>query len=169
MPRHAETIRQGMEGGIVGEIRRNRWTSSESLGIFTSLANQRSIAIVDDDPGFLHNPGRHPAPAGVRRNAYDLSTYRRGPDGFQLPDDLAGYEVEQCKRPGFAEEYQAALPGPARVAGYQLSPGDGGEYPGGDGVSTPSPVLYKPLEIPDLLEKLSSIQLGRLRSAIDGN
>ena len=159
-----EIIRQGLEEGVVGVFDKPL-DITHLLGFFASLARNRVIAIVDDDPAFCRTLG-------------DILRQR-------------GFEVKQITDPHADVEWMASesqvvlldmkLNG---ISGFDLLKIIRARYPSlpvllvtgyrqemAETIRAAQEIgayacLYKPLELPALLEKLAHFQLERLRGAL---
>jgi two-component system response regulator HydG len=159
-----DVIRQGLEEGAVGVLEKPL-DISHLLGFFTSLANNRIIAIVDDDPNFCktlsgvlqqrgfsvtqitdpHTPVEGIASAS---QVVLLDMKLDGVGGLQVLKDIRERYplLPVVMVTGYRLEMETAIKSALEIHAYAC--------------------LYKPLEIPELLEMLSKIQRDRLRDAI---
>lgn len=161
-----QLICQGLEDGVVGVLEKPL-DVAHLLGFFASLARQRTIAIVDDDPAFCKTladilRGRGFAVAQLTDPHADLETPIAASQVVLLDmklNSLTGLDVLKvirAKHPslpvllitGYRQEMEAAIRAALEISAYAC--------------------LYKPLEIPALLEQLAHLQLQRLRSALAG-
>jgi two-component system, NtrC family, response regulator HydG len=159
-----ETIRQGLEQGAVGVLEKPL-DINQLLAFFTSLARNRAIVIVDDDPDFCKTIGDILQKRGfnvvlitdphtsVETMASDsqvilLDMKLNGLNGLQLLHELrARYpSLPVVMVTGYREEMETAIRSALEINAYAC--------------------LYKPLEIPALLEMLGQIQLTHLRDEI---
>jgi len=159
-----EVIQQGLDDGVVGVLDKPL-DITHLLGFFSSLARQRVVAIVDDDPIFcktlsdiLTQRGFNVLP--LTDPHCPVETMASGAQVILLDmhlNSISGLDVLRDVRTvypslpvmvvtgysqGMAEVLQAAM----EINAFTC--------------------LYKPLEIPHLLELLANIQLKRLRSAL---
>jgi two-component system response regulator HydG len=163
----ADTLtRQGLDEGVVG-IFDKPLDISQLLGFFTSLARNRIVAIVDDDAAFCMTLGDILRQRGfsvtqitdphmeVERMAFDTQVILLD---LKL-NHISGLDVLKNIR-----AHYPTLP-VLLVTGYRQEMAETIHAALENGVYA---CLYKPLEIPDLLEKLVHFQLVRLRSALSG-
>lgn len=159
-----EIIHRGLEEGAVGVFDKPL-DISQLLSFFASLVKHRTIAIVDDDPSFCKTLG-------------DILT-QRGFAVLQITDPHANVDL-------MAAESQVILLDLKlnSISGLDVLKGIRARYPSlpvllvtgyrqemAETIRAALEIdayacLYKPLEIPDLLEKLSQIQLTRLRGVL---
>lgn len=159
-----DVIQRGLEDGVVGVLDKPL-DITHLLGFFASLAHNRTIAIVDDDPAFCKTLGNI-----LRQRGFNVT---------QITDPHADVEA-------MASEAQVILLDMKlnRINGLDVLKTIRARYPSMPVLLVTGyrqemaeiihaaleikafACLYKPLEIPDLLEKLSRIQLERLRSAL---
>jgi len=161
-----ETIRRGLEEGVVG-ILDKPLDITHLLGFFTSLARNRVIAIVDDDPAFCLTLGdilrqRGFSVAQITDPHTDVELMAAESQVILLDmklNHVGGLEILKNIRAryqslpvllvtGYRQEMAAAIQAALEINAYTC--------------------LYKPLKIPSLLETLSQIQLDRLRNALEG-
>jgi two-component system response regulator HydG len=161
-----EIIRQGLEEGVVGVLDKPL-DIAHLLGFFSSLARNRIIAIVDDDPDFCRTLGdilrqRGFSVAQITDPHADVESMASHSQVILLDmklNDVKGLDVLKQIRArypnlpvllvtGYRQEMAAAIQAALDINAYAC--------------------LYKPLEIPSLLQTLSQLQLKRLRSAIAG-
>ena len=159
-----ETIRRGLEEGVIG-IMDKPLDITHLLGFFGSLARNRVIAIVDDDAAFCKTLGDI-----LRQRGFNVAQItdphtdveRMASDAQVILLDLklnhiGGLEILKSIRTrypslpvllvtGYRQEMAETIRAALEINAYAC--------------------LYKPLEIPDLLEKLTRIQLERLRGAL---
>jgi CheY-like chemotaxis protein len=161
-----EIIRKGLDEGVVGVFDKPL-DINNLLGFFTSVAKHRTVVIVDDDPVFCKTLG-------------DI-LQQRGFSVAQIPDPHADVELmaseaqvilldmkfngisgldvlKEIRRryphlpvllvTGYRQEMAAAIQAALDIKAYAC--------------------LYKPLEIPALLQTLADFQLNRLRTVIKG-
>jgi CheY-like chemotaxis protein len=159
-----ETIQRGLEEGIIGVLEKPL-DMTHLLGFFSSLARQRTIAIVDDDPEFCRTLGdilqqRGFSVAQVTDPHEDVDLIASGSQTILLDmklNSINGLEVLKSIRKryptipvllvtGYRDEMAEVVQAALQVNAFAC--------------------LYKPLEIPDLLEKLRAFQLERLRKVI---
>lgn len=159
-----EIIRQGLENGVVG-IFDKPLDITYLLGFFDSLARNHIIAIVDDDPVFcrtlsdiLHQRGFNVAQitdphAEVELMASGsqvilLDMKLNGRNGLEVLKEIrARYpSLPVLLVTGYKQEMESSIQAAQEIGAYTC--------------------LYKPLEIPSLLEKLTHLQLERLRGAL---
>jgi two-component system response regulator HydG len=159
-----EIIRKGMDEGVVGVFDKPL-NINQLLGFFDSLARNRIIAIVDDDPVFcktlgdiLRQRGFNVAQitdpyAEVELMASEaqmilLDMKLNGRGGLEVLKEIrARYpSLPVLLVTGYRQEMAAAIQAALEINAYAC--------------------LYKPLEIPDLLEKLAQLQLTHLRRAL---
>jgi two-component system, NtrC family, response regulator HydG len=159
-----EIIRKGLGEGVVGVFDKPLDISS-MLGFFVSLASQRSIVIVDDDPdfcktlsdilqqrGFSVSHYCNPLPevelmtAGAQVVLLDMKL--NGITGLDVLKQIRAHypDLPVLMVTAYRQEMNAAIQAALAVNAFTC--------------------LYKPLEIPSLLQTLSDFQLKRLRKAI---
>jgi two-component system, NtrC family, response regulator HydG len=159
-----EIIRRGLDEGVVGVFDKPLDISS-LLGFFTSLAKHHTVVIVDDDPDF----GKTLADIlqlrgfGVRQISdphadVDLITSEAQVILLDIKlNDISGVEVLKQIRQrypdlpvlmvtAYRQEMAAAIQAALSIHAFTC--------------------LYKPLEIPALLQMLADLQLKRLRKVI---
>jgi two-component system, NtrC family, response regulator HydG len=161
-----EIIRKGLDEGVVGVFDKPL-NITQMLGFFASLARHRVIAIVDDDPVFCRTLG-------------DI-LHQRGFEVSQITNPHADVEV-------MASESQVILLDMKlnSINGLDVLKSIRVQYPSlpvmlvtgyrqemADVIQAAMEIhaftcLYKPLEIPELLEKLAHLQLERLRTVLSG-
>jgi two-component system response regulator HydG len=161
-----EVIRQGLEDGIVGVFDKPL-NIAHLLGFFDSLSKHRIIAIVDDDPAFCRTLGDILRQRGFNVTLItdphaDVELMTSESQVILLDMKLNGHSgLEVLKEirarypslpvllvTGYRQEMASAIQAAQELNAYAC--------------------LYKPLEIPDLLDKLSRLQLERLRGALAG-
>jgi two-component system response regulator HydG len=158
--------RQGLDEGVVGVFDKPL-DMNNLLGFFTSLAKNRTIVIVDDDPVFCKTLGdilqhRGFSVAQITDPHIDVEVMALEAQTILLDmkfDGISGLDVLKEIR-----ERYPTLP-VLLVTGYRQEMAAVIQAALEFGVYT---CLYKPLEIPNLLEKLSRLQLERLRGALSG-
>jgi len=161
-----EIIRQGLEEGVVGVLDKPL-DLTLLLGFFASLARNRVIAIVDDDPTFCRTLGDILLQRGFivaqitdphadvdsmasQSQVILLDMKMNGTNGLEV---LKGIRARYPALPvllvtGYRQEMAAVIQAALEISAYTC--------------------LYKPLEIPALLQTLSQLQLKRLRGALGG-
>jgi two-component system, NtrC family, response regulator HydG len=162
-----DIIRQGLDDGVVGVLDKPL-DINHLLDFFASLGKNRVIAIVDDDPNFCKTL------AGVLQqrgfNVTQITDPHTPVQGIASAsqvvlldmklDGVGGLNVLKEIRllyptlpvvlvTGYRQEMDTAIKSALEINAYAC--------------------LYKPLEIPELLDMLSRIQLLRLRDAIKKN
>ncbi len=159
-----EIIRQGLDEGVVG-ILDKPLDITHLLGFFALLARNRIIAIVDDDPAFCKTLGdilrqRSFSVAQITDPHTDVEQMASDAQVILLDlklNHIGGLEILKSIRmrylslpvlliTGYRQEMAETIRAALDINAYAC--------------------LYKPLEIPDLLEKLTRIQLERLRGAL---
>jgi two-component system, NtrC family, response regulator HydG len=159
-----EIIRKGLAEGVVGVFDKPLDISS-LLGFFTSLARQRSIVIVDDDPDFCKTLGDI-----LHQRGFSVSHFYYPPPEVELMtaeaqvilldmklNGISGLDVLKQIRQryldlpvlmvtAYRQEMTTAIQAALAINAYTC--------------------LYKPLEIPSLLRMLSDFQLKRLRKVM---
>lgn len=159
-----DLIRQGLEEGVVGVFDKPL-DINLLLGFFTSLAHNHIIAIVDDDPAFCKTLGEILQQRGfsvsqVSDPHAEVEVMASEAEVVLLDmklADVSGLEVlKQIHQhhptlpvimvTGYRQEMESAIKTALEINAYAC--------------------LYKPLEIPALLETLNTIQLAYLRSVI---
>ncbi|RJP47308.1 MAG: response regulator [Anaerolineaceae bacterium] len=161
-----EIIQRGLETGVVGVFDKPL-NINHLLAFFASLARNRIIAIVDDDPSFCKTLGDILTQRGfgvsqITDPHSDVDAMARASQVILLDmklNGISGLDVLKDIR-----AHYPSLP-VLLVTGYRREMADV--------VQAALEInayacLYKPLEIPDLLEKLTQIQLERLRNALSG-
>lgn len=160
-----EIIRKGLDEGVVGVLDKPL-DISQLLAFFGSLSKHRTIAIVDDDPAFCKTLGDILAQRGfkvitVTDPHADVELMAAESQVILLDmklNDINGLDVLKSIRArypslpvvlitGYRQEMAKPIEAALQISAYTC--------------------LYKPLEIPDLLEKLSWLQLNRLRSILN--
>jgi two-component system response regulator HydG len=159
-----EVIRKGLEAGVVGVFDKPL-DITQLLGFFDSVARNRIVAIVDDDPAFcktlgdiLRQRGFSVAQISDPHAEVELMTSEsqvilldmklNGRSGLEVLKEIrARYpSLPVLLVTGYRQEMAVAIQAALEINAYAC--------------------LYKPLEIPDLLEKLTHLQLERLRGAL---
>jgi len=159
-----ETIRKGLAEGVVGVFDKPL-DINNLLAFLTSLAKNRSIVIVDDDPVFCKTLGDILQQRGfnmvqITDPHIEVEQMASGAQVILLDmklNHVGGLEVLKgihSRHPdlpvllvtGYRQEMSAAIQAAQRIDAYAC--------------------LYKPLEIPALLETLAGLQLKHLRNVI---
>ena len=159
-----EIISKGLDEGVVGVFDKPL-DISNMLGFFTSLANQRSIVIVDDDKEFcktlsdiLEQRGFSVRQVCDPHADVELMTEEAQVILLDMKlNGITGVDVLKQIRQrypvlpvlmvtAYRQEMTAAIQAALAIHAFTC--------------------LYKPLEIPALLETLSALQLKRLRKVI---
>jgi two-component system response regulator HydG len=159
-----DIVRKGLDEGIVGVFDKPL-NINLLLGFFASLAKNRTITIVDDDPAFCKTLGDILKQRGfsvvkitdphadVERIASNsqvilLDLKLNNINGLEILKDIrARYPVLPVLLvTGYRQEMASAIQAALEINAYTC--------------------LYKPLEIPSLLQTLSNFQLERLREVI---
>jgi CheY-like chemotaxis protein len=159
-----EIIRKGLSEGVVGVFDKPLDISS-MLGFFTSLASQRSIVIVDDDPDFCKTLGDILLQRGfsvkqvcdphmdvelmtAEAQVILLDMKLNGISGLDLLKQIRQRypDLPVLMVTAYRQEMNTAIQAALAIDAFTC--------------------LYKPLEIPSLLRTLSDFQLKRLRKAI---
>jgi len=159
-----EIIHKGLSEGVVGVFDKPL-DISNMLGFFTSLARQRSIVIVDDDPDFcktladiLRQRGFSVLQVSDPRVDMDLVTAEaqvvlldvklNGISGVDVLKQIRQHhpELPVLLVTAYRQEMATAIQAALAINAFTC--------------------LYKPLEIPALLHTLSDLQLKRLRKVI---
>jgi len=159
-----EIIRKGLGEGVVGVFDKPLDISS-MLGFFTSLARQRSIVVVDDDSNFCKTLGDilHQRGFSVRQicdphTDVDLITSEAQVILLDMKlNGISGVEVLKQIR-----QHHPDLP-VLMVTAYRQEMAEAIQAALAINAFT---CLYKPLEIPTLLQTLADLQLKRLRKVI---
>jgi CheY-like chemotaxis protein len=161
-----EIIRQGLEEGAVGVFDKPL-NMTHLLGFFASLAKNRTVAIVDDDPTFCKTLGDILRQRGFTVNQItdpytDVELMTSDTQVILLDlklNSINGLDVLKSIRArypslpvllmtGYSQEMTKTIQAALEIGAYAC--------------------LYKPLEIRSLLETLTQFQLERLRSSISG-
>jgi len=159
-----EIIRQGLDEGVVGVFDKPL-DINLLLGFFASLAKNCVIAIVDDDPNFCKTLGDILQQRGFNvlqiTDPHTNVELKASDTQVILMDmklnDVGGLDVLKDIRArypdlpvllvtGYRQEMETAIQAALEINAYAC--------------------LYKPLEIPALLQTLSQLQLERLRAAL---
>jgi CheY-like chemotaxis protein len=159
-----ETIERGMQQGVVGVFNKPL-DIAQLLGFFSSLAKNHAVAIVDDDPAFCKTLGDI-----LRQRGFNVTQITDPHADVDLMasesqtilldmklNSINGLDVLKSIRKqyptlpvllvtGYRQEMAETIQAALEISAFTC--------------------LYKPLAIPELLEKLAAIQLDRLRSAI---
>jgi DNA-binding response OmpR family regulator len=154
-----------MQQGVVGVFNKPL-DIAQLLGFFSSLAKNHAVAIVDDDPAFCKTLGDI-----LRQRGFNVTQITDPHADVDLMasesqtilldmklNSINGLDVLKSIRKqyptlpvllvtGYRQEMAETIRAALEISAFTC--------------------LYKPLEIPDLLEKLAAIQLERLRSAIE--
>jgi two-component system response regulator HydG len=160
-----QIIRQGLENGVVGVFDKPL-DITHLLGFFASLAHNRVVAIVDDDPVFCRTLGDilHQRGFGVKQITdphTEAELMASGSQVILLDMKLNGISVLDVLK--IIRARYPSLP-VLLVTGYRQEMAETIQAAQEIGAFA---CLYKPLEIPTLLEKLAQIQLARLRGTLD--
>ncbi len=159
-----EIIHKGLEAGVVGVFDKPL-DINNMLGFFASLARHHTIVIVDDDPVFcktladilqkrgfsvLQISDPHAAVELITADAQVimLDMKLNGLSGLDVLKQIRQHhpDLPVLMVTGYRQEMQAAIQAALEIKAYTC--------------------LYKPLEIPTLLQMLSDIQVKRLRKAM---
>ena len=162
-----ELIQQGLADGVVGVLDKPL-DITHLLGFFASLAKHRVVAIVDDDPVFAKTLGDILVQRGFNVLAITdphvpVAAMAAEPQVLLLDmrlNSISGLDVLKGVRAsypsllvlliiGFRQEMAESIQAALEIDAHAW--------------------LYKPLEIPALLEQLAAIQLTRLRGVLNGN
>ncbi len=161
-----EIIRRGLDEGIVGVLDKPL-NIAHLLAFFSSLARNRAIAIVDDDPAFcqtladilrqrgfnitqITDPHTDVDAIASTSQVILLDMKLNHIDGLQV---LKSIRTRYPTLPvllvtGYRQEMADAIQAALEISAYAC--------------------LYKPLEVSDLLNKLTRFQLERLRGVFNG-
>ncbi len=162
-----EIIQQGLEDGVVGVLDKPL-DISHLLSFFASLAKQRVVAIVDDDPllcrtleRILSKRGFNVLPMTNPRTPVEAMVAEAQVLLLDLHFDgiITGLDILQDVRASyptlpvllitnFRHEMAETIQAARQINAHAY--------------------LYKPLEIPALLDQLAAIQLTRLRGVLKG-
>jgi DNA-binding NtrC family response regulator len=159
-----EIIRNGLDEGVVGVFDKPL-DINNMLAFFTSLARHRSIVIVDDDPDFCKTLGdilrqRGFSALQISDPHTDVELMTVEAQVIRLDMKLNGFSgvdvLKQIRKhypglpvlmvTGYRQEMTAAIQAAMEIHAFTC--------------------LYKPLEIPTLLQTLADLQLKRLRKVI---
>jgi two-component system, NtrC family, response regulator HydG len=159
-----EIIRKGLDEGVVGVFDKPL-DINNLLGFFTSVAKNRTVVIVDDDPAFCKTLGDILQQRGfsvlqISDPHADVEQMASGAQVILLDIKFNGFSgvdvLKEIRRrypdlpvlmvTGYRQEMAAAIQAALEIKAYTC--------------------LYKPLEIPALLQMLSDFQLKRLRDVI---
>jgi two-component system response regulator HydG len=159
-------INQGLDEGVVGVFDKPLEINN-LLHFFTSLAKNRTVVIVDNDPVFCRTLGdilqhRGFTVAQITDPHADVELMALEAQTILLDmkfNGISGLDVLKEIR-----ERYPTLP-VLLVTGYRQEMAAVIQAALEFGIYT---CLYKPLEIPNLLENLSRLQLERLRGALSG-
>ncbi|MFZ5818593.1 MAG: response regulator [Chloroflexota bacterium] len=162
-----ELIRQGLEEGIVAALDKPL-DMAQLLNFFALLTRTRTVTIVDDDPAFCQTLGDILAARGftvtkITDPHTDMDALMAESQVVLLDmklNSLSGLDVLKTIRAKYPR-----LP-VLLVTGYRQEMADAVQA--ALAISAHA-CLYKPLEIPKLLETLSGVQLSHLREAIHSN
>ena len=160
-----EVVRQGLDEGVVGVVDKPL-DIRHLLGFFGSLSRNRAIAIVDDDAAFCKTLA-----VILQKRGFRVGQFSDIPDDVELVASDSQVVLLNLKLKGMSSldalksirSRYPTLP-VLLVAGYGPDVAPAIQAALEIGAYT---CLYKPLEIPNLLEKLSQLQLERLRGALD--
>lgn len=160
-----EIIRKGLEEGVVGVLDKPL-DISQLLAFFGSLIKRRMIAIVDDDPAFcktlgdiliqrgfkvtqVTNPHTDVELMAAESQVILLDMKLNNINGLDVLRNIRGRfpSLPVVLITGYRQEMAETIRAALEINAYAC--------------------LYKPLEIPDLLEKLSRLQLDRLRTVLN--
>jgi two-component system, NtrC family, response regulator HydG len=159
-----EVIRQGLEEGVVGVLDKPldiNWL----LGFFTALSKNRTIVIVDDDPQFCKSLGDILQQRGFNVTQITdphTDVEEMGHEAQVVLLDLKLNEVNGLDILKLIRDRFPTLP-VLLVTGYRHEMADLIEQAQTYQVTVH---LYKPLEIPSLLDILAQLQLTHLRDLI---
>jgi CheY-like chemotaxis protein len=161
-----EIIRRGLDEGIVGVLDKPL-NIAQLLAFFGSLARNRAIAIVDDDPVFCKTLADI-----LRQRGFNISQITDPHTDVEAIasesqvilldmklNHIGGLQVLKSIRArystlpvllitGYRQEMAEAIQAALQIKAYAC--------------------LYKPLEVSDLLDKLTRFQLDRLRGVFNG-
>ena len=159
-----EIIRKGLSEGVVGVFDKPLDISS-LLGFFSSLARQRFIVIVDDDPDFsktlasilqqrgfkvkqISDPQAEVELMIDEAQAVLLDMNLNGINGLDVLKQIRQHypDLPVLMVTGYRQDMAAAIQAALAIHAFTC--------------------LYKPLEIPALLQTLTDFQLKRLRKVI---
>ncbi len=160
-----DTIQMGLEEGVVGVFSKPLEIAN-LLGFFSALARHQVVAIVDNDPAFCHVLGDILRQRGfnvrpVTDPHVDITALTTDAQVVLLDlklNSITGLDLLKIIRQHYPSlpvlmltAYRQEMAGTIQTA-LELNA---------------STCLYKPLEIPQLLELLEKVQLQRLRSIIN--
>jgi two-component system, NtrC family, response regulator HydG len=160
-----ELLQRGMDQGVVGVLNKPL-DITQMLGFFSSLSKQNTIAIVDDDSAFCKTLGDILIQRGFKVKqitdphmdidlmAFDAQTILLD---MKL-NSISGLDILKSIRERYPD-----LP-VLLLTGHRLEMAEAIEAAFKINAFT---CLYKPLEIQELLETLTAIQLNHLRSAVE--
>jgi two-component system, NtrC family, response regulator HydG len=159
-----ELIRQGLDDGVVGVFDKPL-AINQLLSFFTSLAKNRTIVIVDNDPAFCHtlddilhqrgfkvtqviDPHVDVELMAAEAQIVLLDLHLNHITGLDVLKEIRkGYPtLPVVLVTGYRQEMAAVIQGALEINAYAC--------------------LYKPLEIPSLLQMLSDVQLKHLRGML---
>jgi two-component system response regulator HydG len=160
-----EIIRQGLEEGVVGVFDKPL-NINNLLAFFSSLASNHIVAIVDDDPAFcktlsdiLQARGFSVLPiTDPHVNVESIASDAQIVMLDMKLNSITGLDILKEIRKRYP-----SLP-VLMVTGYRQEMA--GSIQSAQEISAFA-CLYKPLEIPSLLQTLSGLQLARLRNALN--
>jgi CheY-like chemotaxis protein len=159
-----EIVRQGLDEGVVGVFDKP-FDLNQLLNFFTSLAKNRIVAIVDDDPNFCKTLGDLLQPRGF--SVVQITDPHTDVDlmASQAQVILLDMKLNQINGLEVLREFRLRYPAlpVLLVTGYRQEMSAVIQAALDIGAYT---CLYKPLEIPALLQTLAQLQLKRLRGAI---
>jgi two-component system response regulator HydG len=161
-----ELIRQGLNEGVVGVFDKPL-AINQLLAFFTSLAKHRTIVIVDNDPAFCRTLDDILSQRGFKVAQFTdphidvklmaaeaqiilLDLHLNHINGLDVLKDIRkGYPtLPVLLVTGYRKEMADVIQGALEINAYAC--------------------LYKPLEIPQLLQMLSEVQLKHLRKLLKG-
>jgi two-component system response regulator HydG len=159
-----ELIRRGLEDGVVGVFDKPL-DINQLLGFFTSLAQHRMIVIVDDDPAFCHtlnnilcqrgfkvaqvtDPHMDVEQMTAEAQVILLDFKFNGTNGLDMLKEIRkrNPSLPVVMVTGYRDEMAAVIQAAQQINAFTC--------------------LYKPLEIPQLLQLLAELQLERLRGLL---
>lgn len=158
------TIGQGLEEGVVGVFEKPL-NMTHLLGFFASLAKHHTVAIVDDDPAFCKTL------AGILQQRGFSVTQITDPhldiDSIVSASQIVLLDLKLNSINGLdmLRDIRARYPGlpVLLITGFRQEMKEVIQ----DALEiNATACLYKPLEIPALLQMLSSVQLKRLRGVL---
>jgi two-component system response regulator HydG len=158
--------RQGLDEGVVG-IFDKPLDINQLLGFFTSLSRNHIIAIVDDDAAFCKTIGdilRQRGFSVTQVTDPHIEVERMASDAQVVLLDMKLNHISGVDVLKNIRTHYPTLP-VLLVTGYRQEMAETIHAALEIGVYA---CLYKPLEIPDLLDKLARMQLQRLRSVLGG-